>query len=417
MSAPALLGRRMAAEAAGTFFLVLMGPGAIVVNALTGGAVTPLGIALAFGLVILVMVASLGHLSGAHLNPAVTLAFWSSGHFPAADVLAYIVAQCAGAAGASLLTRAALGPAGHVGATLPTVSSGVAFGSGMFYATGGAGYADLRHRFFTTNTAKVFGQAVNGSVVKEIAANATTPGTYLAAGTVASATSTTTTLDSGAVATANRYVGDLLVITAGTGSGQDVVITAFNSSRVATHEAWVTVPDNTSTYQIRPGKSSATVTAGDAPTADENAAAVVAALAGSVPVNIISPFEPQHLDLFRGDQYVSGDGAGRTFSVTYQAGEPWPDTISSAKFTCKPTPETLDDYPSAASISGLDCVVDVSTGAGRKVTVNLSASNVATLQASLAGTNGYRWWIIANGSNSATLRSGTMTVRPDPTAA
>jgi MIP family channel proteins len=128
VSAPALLGRRMAAEAVGTFFLVLMGPGAIVVNALTGGALTPLGIALAFGLVILIMVASLGHLSGAHLNPAVTLAFWSSGHFPAADVVAYIVAQCAGAAGASLLTRAALGPAGHVGATLPTVSSGVAFG-------------------------------------------------------------------------------------------------------------------------------------------------------------------------------------------------------------------------------------------------------------------------------------------------
>ena len=128
MSAPALLGRRMAAEAVGTFFLVLIGPGAIVVNAWSGGAVTPLGIAVAFGLVILVMVASLGHLSGAHLNPAVTVAFWSSGHFPASDVAAYIVAQCAGATGASLLTRAALGPTGHLGATLPTVSSGAAFG-------------------------------------------------------------------------------------------------------------------------------------------------------------------------------------------------------------------------------------------------------------------------------------------------
>jgi hypothetical protein len=155
---------------------------------------------------------------------------------------------------------------------------------------------------------------------------------------------------------------------------------------------------------------------GTAPTADENAAAVVAALAGSVPVNIISPFDPQHLDLFRGDQYLSSDGPGRTFSITYQTGEPWPDTISSAKFTCKPTDETLDDHPGAASISDLACVVDVATGAGRKVTVNLTASNVATLQASLTGTNGYRWWIIANGSNSATLRSGTMTVRPDPTA-
>jgi MIP family channel proteins len=118
----------MAAEAVGTFFLVLVGPGAIVVNAVSGGVITHVGVAFAFGLVILVMVATLGHLSGAHLNPAVTLAFWSCRRFPTLDVGPYIGAQCAGAAAASALTRLALGRVGHLGATLPTTPLGVAFG-------------------------------------------------------------------------------------------------------------------------------------------------------------------------------------------------------------------------------------------------------------------------------------------------
>ena len=72
-----MVWRRAAAEALGTFSLVLIGPGAVAVNAFTGGAVTHVGVALAFAFVVCAMVAALGHLSGAHINPGVTLAFWS----------------------------------------------------------------------------------------------------------------------------------------------------------------------------------------------------------------------------------------------------------------------------------------------------------------------------------------------------
>lgn len=75
---------RWVAEAIGTFFLVLIGPGAVMVNAYSGGALGPAGVALAFGFVVLAMVVALGHLSGAHLNPAVTVAFWSVGPVPSA---------------------------------------------------------------------------------------------------------------------------------------------------------------------------------------------------------------------------------------------------------------------------------------------------------------------------------------------
>lgn len=119
---------RAAAEALGTFFLVLIGPGAVMVNAYSGGMVTQVGVALAFAFVVLAMIHALGHLSGAHINPAVTLAFWSVRRFPFAEVVPYVAAQCAGAVVASLLSRAALGTAGSVGATLPRVPIAAAFG-------------------------------------------------------------------------------------------------------------------------------------------------------------------------------------------------------------------------------------------------------------------------------------------------
>ena len=124
----ALLGRRMVAEATGTFFLVLIGPGAVVIDALSGGAVTHVGIAIAFALVVFAMITTLGHLSGAHLNPAVTLAFWSIRRFPASEVGPYLAAQCAGAIAASSVTRLAFGQVGNLGATIPLVPHGVAFG-------------------------------------------------------------------------------------------------------------------------------------------------------------------------------------------------------------------------------------------------------------------------------------------------
>jgi len=112
------------AEGVGTFFLVLIGPGAVMVNAYSAGSLGGTGIALAFGFVVLAMIVSLGHLSGAHINPAVTVAFWSVHRFPGKEVLPYVVAQCTGAVAAALVLRAVLGTIGDSGATLPHVGAG-----------------------------------------------------------------------------------------------------------------------------------------------------------------------------------------------------------------------------------------------------------------------------------------------------
>jgi MIP family channel proteins len=114
--------RRLAAEAIGTFFLVLIGPGAAMVNASTNGGLGVTGIALAFAFVVIAMVFAVGHISGAHINPAVTLGFWSVRRFPTREVVPYVIAQCAGAAAASATLRAVLGPVGAMGATLPAVT-------------------------------------------------------------------------------------------------------------------------------------------------------------------------------------------------------------------------------------------------------------------------------------------------------
>ncbi len=99
------------------------------VNAYSGGVITHPGIALAFAFVVLAMVYALGHLSGAHINPAVTLAFWSVRRFPSNEVLPYLLAQCGGAVAASLLTRATVGTSGSLGATVPAVGTAAAFGA------------------------------------------------------------------------------------------------------------------------------------------------------------------------------------------------------------------------------------------------------------------------------------------------
>jgi aquaporin Z len=99
--------RRVAAEAVGTFFLVFIGPGTTMVNAYSSGAVGHVGVALAFAFVETALIYALGHLSGAHINPAVTVAFWSVRRFPAADVIPYVLAQCVGAVTASFALRAA----------------------------------------------------------------------------------------------------------------------------------------------------------------------------------------------------------------------------------------------------------------------------------------------------------------------
>jgi MIP family channel proteins len=120
--------RRSAAEGIGAFALVFAGCGAIVTDAVNDGVLGAVGVALVFGLVIMAMVYATGHLSGAHLNPAVTVAFALTRHFPRREALAYVSAQLLGAlvAAALLLAIWPSEPAA-LGATVPSVGAGSAF--------------------------------------------------------------------------------------------------------------------------------------------------------------------------------------------------------------------------------------------------------------------------------------------------
>jgi MIP family channel proteins len=119
--------RRTAAELVGTYALVTAGCGAVMVNELSG-ALGHVGVALTFGLVIMVMIAATGHLSGAHFNPAVTLAFALTRHFPRREVVAYVTGQASGAVLGALTLRVLVGDAAQLGVTLPAGSAWQAFG-------------------------------------------------------------------------------------------------------------------------------------------------------------------------------------------------------------------------------------------------------------------------------------------------
>ena len=125
MPHPALV-RSLAAEAFGTFALVFAGCGAIMVDAKTQ-ALGHVGVSLTFGLVIMAMIYAVGHVSGAHFNPAVTFAFALTRHFPWPRASLYWVAQATGAILAALLLRASLGDIANIGATLPSGSDAQSF--------------------------------------------------------------------------------------------------------------------------------------------------------------------------------------------------------------------------------------------------------------------------------------------------
>lgn len=110
---------KLLAELLGTFALVFAGTGAIVINQVSGGSIGHAGVALTFGLVVMAMIYTFGDVSGAHLNPAVTLAFAAAGRFPWRDVPGYVAAQCVGALAASGLLRMLFPGGGTLGATLP----------------------------------------------------------------------------------------------------------------------------------------------------------------------------------------------------------------------------------------------------------------------------------------------------------
>ncbi|MEZ4521429.1 MAG: aquaporin [Thermomicrobiales bacterium] len=123
----ATLLRRALAEAVGAFGLVFAGTGAIMIDAESGGMIGHLGIGLTFGLIIMVMIYATGHISGAHFNPAVTIAFAAARHFPLSNVPVYILAQLAGAVAASALLRAMFGGIADLGATFPAGSDSQSF--------------------------------------------------------------------------------------------------------------------------------------------------------------------------------------------------------------------------------------------------------------------------------------------------
>lgn len=106
-------------ELLGTFAVVFCGTGAIVINQQSGGAVTHVGIAITFGFIVMAMIYALGDISGAHMNPAVTIAFTIAKRFQLKQVLPYLVSQLAGAVLASLTLRFLFPTNDTLGATLP----------------------------------------------------------------------------------------------------------------------------------------------------------------------------------------------------------------------------------------------------------------------------------------------------------
>lgn len=110
---------RLVAEAFGTFCLVFAGTGAIVINDVSGGVVTHVGIAIVFGLAVMAMIHAVGDISGAHLNPAVTIGMAAAGRLPCGHVIPYVATQLGGAFAASGLLRLLFPHHASLGATVP----------------------------------------------------------------------------------------------------------------------------------------------------------------------------------------------------------------------------------------------------------------------------------------------------------
>lgn len=115
--------KKYLAEIIGTFALVFCGTGAIIINQESHGVITHVGVAITFGLIVSAMIYTVGDISGAHLNPAVTIAFWVSGSFPLKEVLPYMFSQAAGAFIASFVLKFLFPVNETLGATLPAGSA------------------------------------------------------------------------------------------------------------------------------------------------------------------------------------------------------------------------------------------------------------------------------------------------------
>ncbi len=112
--------RLFGTELIGTFFLVFVATGVVIVNNVSGGVLTHMGIAIATGLVVMTVVYSVGDVSGAHINPAVTIGFWLAGRFPRSQVFPYIISQCLGALLASFILRLLFPEQASLALTVPS---------------------------------------------------------------------------------------------------------------------------------------------------------------------------------------------------------------------------------------------------------------------------------------------------------
>lgn len=112
--------KKYIAETLGTFSLLFCGTGAIIINEQTNGTITHVGVAITFGLIVMAMIYSLGNISGAHLNPAVTIAFTMAKKFPPKEVTPYILSQTTGALAASFTLKYLFPLNENLGATLPS---------------------------------------------------------------------------------------------------------------------------------------------------------------------------------------------------------------------------------------------------------------------------------------------------------
>ncbi len=119
--------RRYISEAIGTFSLIFCGTGAMTINEVTGGDVTHVGIAITWGLIVMAMIYAFGEISGAHFNPAVTIAFAYAKKFKWKEVPKYIIAQCIGAVVASSILAFLFPESDFLGGTLPKIDELRAF--------------------------------------------------------------------------------------------------------------------------------------------------------------------------------------------------------------------------------------------------------------------------------------------------
>lgn len=108
------------AEALGTFMLVFAGTGAIIVNDIYGGVISHAGVAIVWGLTVMTVIYAVCDVSGAHVNPAVTIGFWIARRFPKEKVLPYVGSQCLGAAAASFALKALFPESEGLGGTMPS---------------------------------------------------------------------------------------------------------------------------------------------------------------------------------------------------------------------------------------------------------------------------------------------------------